>query len=35
MAAAKFNDFFGKVVENLADAAERPRWKAGSPYAPK
>jgi Zn-dependent M28 family amino/carboxypeptidase len=34
-AAAKFNDFFGKVVENLGDAAERPRWKAGSPYAPK
>jgi Peptidase family M28 len=34
-AAAKFNDFFGKVVESLADAAERPRWKAGSPYAPK
>jgi Zn-dependent M28 family amino/carboxypeptidase len=34
-AAAKFNEFFGKVVESLADAAERPRWKAGSPYAPK
>jgi hypothetical protein len=34
-AAAKFNDFFGKVVESLADAAEKPRWKAGSPYAPK
>lgn len=34
-AAAKFNDFFGKVVENLADAAQRPSWKAGSPYAPK
>ena len=31
-AAAKFNDFFGRVVESLADAAERPRWKAGSPY---
>jgi hypothetical protein len=34
-AAAKFNDFFGRVVERLADAAERPRWKEGSPYAPK
>jgi Zn-dependent M28 family amino/carboxypeptidase len=34
-AAAKFNEFFGKVVESVADAAERPRWTAGSPYAPK
>ena len=34
-AAAKFNDFFGKVVESLADSAQRPAWKAGSPYAPK
>jgi Zn-dependent M28 family amino/carboxypeptidase len=34
-AAAKFNDFFGKVVETLADAAEKPHWKPGSPYAPK
>jgi hypothetical protein len=33
-AAAKFNDFFGRVVEKTADAAERPRWKAGSAYAP-
>jgi hypothetical protein len=34
-AAAKFNDFFGKVVETLANAAERPHWKAGSQYAPR
>jgi Zn-dependent M28 family amino/carboxypeptidase len=34
-AAAKFNDFFGKVVEALAKAPERPHWKPGSPYAPK
>jgi Zn-dependent M28 family amino/carboxypeptidase len=34
-AAAKFNDFFGRVVREIADAAERPQWKAGSPYAPK
>ena len=32
---AKFNDFFGKVVEGLANAAEKPHWKPGSPYAPK
>ena len=34
-AAAKFNDFFGKVVDRLANAAEKPRWKTESPYAPK
>ena len=34
-AAARFNDFFGRVVDRLANAAEKPRWKAGSPYAPK
>jgi hypothetical protein len=34
-AAAKFNDFFDKLVETLANAPEKPRWKAGSPYAPK
>jgi Zn-dependent M28 family amino/carboxypeptidase len=34
-AAAKFNDFFGKVVEALANAPEKPHWKPGSPYAPK
>ena len=34
-AADKFNVFFGKVVQALADAPQRPQWKAGSPYAPK
>jgi hypothetical protein len=34
-AAAKFNDFFGRVVESLANGTEKPRWKPGSPYAPK
>jgi hypothetical protein len=34
-AAAKFNDFFGKVVQSVANAGERPKWKAGSAYAPK
>jgi Zn-dependent M28 family amino/carboxypeptidase len=28
-AAAKFNDFFAKLVETVADANERPHWKAG------
>jgi len=32
-AAAKFNDFFNKLVATIADAAERPRWKPGSPFA--
>jgi hypothetical protein len=32
-AAAKFNDFFGRVVEAFANAPERPHWKPGSPYA--
>ena len=32
---AKFNELLGRVVESLADAAETPRWKAGSPNAPK
>lgn len=32
-AAAKFNDFFNKLVETLANADERPRWKPGSAYA--
>jgi hypothetical protein len=27
VAAAKFNSFFGKVVESLANAAETPKWK--------
>ncbi|MGO9257212.1 MAG: M28 family peptidase [Bryobacteraceae bacterium] len=32
-AAAKFNDFFNKLVETLANASERPHWKAGSTFA--
>jgi hypothetical protein len=32
-AAAKFNDFFNKLVATLADAPERPRWKPGSSFA--
>jgi hypothetical protein len=34
-AAAKFNDFFGRVVREIADQPERPKWKAGSQYAPR
>lgn len=32
-AAAKFNDFFGKLVEAVANAPVRPAFKAGSTYA--
>lgn len=32
-AAAKFNDFFHDLVVALADAPERPKWKAGSTFA--
>jgi len=32
-AAAKFNDFFNRLVETLANADERPRWRAGSTFA--
>jgi len=32
-AAAKFNDFFNRLVETLADAPERPHWKPGSSFA--
>jgi Peptidase family M28 len=32
-AAAKFNDFFNKLVQTLANADERPRWKPGSSFA--
>ena len=32
-AAAKFNDFFNKLVVELANASERPQWKPGSAYA--
>ncbi|HTW64597.1 MAG TPA: M28 family peptidase [Bryobacteraceae bacterium] len=33
-AAAKFNEFFRRLVENLANADARPQWKAGSKLAP-
>ena len=32
-AAAKFNDFFNKLVETLANADGRPHWKPGSAFA--
>lgn len=32
-AAAKFNEFFGKVVEAVSNDDERPKWKPGSPFA--
>jgi hypothetical protein len=32
-AAAKFNDFFNKLVETLANADDRPHWKPGSTFA--
>lgn len=32
-AAARFNDFFNRLVETLADNTERPHWKPGSTYA--
>jgi hypothetical protein len=32
-AAAKFNDFFAKVVEAVSNADERPTWKPGSQFA--
>lgn len=34
-AATKFNSFFYQLVQTVADADQRPAWKAGSPYAPK
>ncbi|MBS1857652.1 MAG: M20/M25/M40 family metallo-hydrolase [Acidobacteria bacterium] len=34
-AAAKFNDFFGRVVREIAGAPQRPKWNPASPYAPK
>jgi Peptidase family M28 len=33
-AAAKFNDFFRRLVEAVANADARPAWKAGSKLAP-
>jgi Peptidase family M28 len=32
-AAAKFNEFFDKLVEVVANAAERPQWRPGSQFA--
>lgn len=32
-AAAKFNDFFGRLVEVVANAAEPPKWRPGSQFA--
>jgi Zn-dependent M28 family amino/carboxypeptidase len=32
-AAAKFNDFFAKLVETVSNADEKPQWKPGSPFA--
>jgi Zn-dependent M28 family amino/carboxypeptidase len=34
-AAAKFNDFFAKLVTTLANADAAPAWKPGSTFAPK
>ena len=33
IAAAKFNSFFAKLVETLANAADKPHWKPGSTFA--
>ncbi len=32
-AAAKFNDFFGTLVQTLANAPQKPAWKPGSTFA--
>jgi len=32
-AAAKFNDFFGKLVEAIGNDDEKPKWRPGSPFA--
>jgi len=32
-AAAKFNDFFGRLVEAVCNAPERPKWREGSQFA--
>jgi Zn-dependent M28 family amino/carboxypeptidase len=32
-AAAKFNDFFERLVEAVANATEPPHWRAGSQFA--
>jgi Zn-dependent M28 family amino/carboxypeptidase len=33
-AAAKFNEFFRRLVESVANADARPKWKPGSKLAP-
>jgi hypothetical protein len=32
-AAARFNEFFAKLVEAVSNDDEKPRWKPGSPFA--
>jgi len=34
-AAAKFHDFFMRLIDTLANADERPQWNPASQYAPK
>ncbi|HLJ51160.1 MAG TPA: M28 family peptidase [Bryobacteraceae bacterium] len=34
-AAAKFNEYFSRLIENLANSEETPRWNPQSPYAPQ
>lgn len=34
-AAAKFNEFFTRLVETIANASERPQWKSTSKLAPR
>jgi hypothetical protein len=34
-AAAKFNEFFGRLVETIANGNERPQWKSTSKLAPR
>ncbi len=34
-AAAQFNEFFGRLVETIANARERPQWKSTSKFAPR
>jgi len=32
-AAARFNEFFGKVVEAVSNDDEKPKWRPGSQFA--
>lgn len=34
-AAARFNEFFARLVTALANAEDAPSWKTGSPFAPR